>query len=60
MQQGRPLVRDARLGYFRPFLVVLDRDRRNIRQFREEHPDTDMVMLVCFISVLVGVLIGLW
>jgi hypothetical protein len=57
MQQGRPLVRDW-LG-FRAFRVVLDDDLRNIRQFREEHPDTDIVMLACFISVLVGVLIGL-
>lgn len=41
----------------RRFLVLLESDRRNVRQFRREHPETGVLMLTFFISVVVTALI---
>lgn len=51
------VMRAARVQIHR-FRVLLEYDRRNVRQFRAEHPDTEVVLLVCVVAVLVGVLIG--
>ena len=43
--------------HVRRFLVLLDSDWRNIRTFRSGHPDTDVLLFTCVVSVVVGALI---
>ena len=53
----RSAVRDVQ-EQVRRFLVLLEADRRNVRRFRKEHPETDVLLLTCFVSVLLGALIA--
>lgn len=53
----QPIVRDAQARVHR-LLVVLERDWRNMREFRTQHPDTDRVLLACLAAVVLGILIA--
>ena len=71
-REQRPSLRSARHGFARAwrsavrgvqeqvrrFLVLLEADRRNVRRFRKKHPETDVLLLTCFVSVLLGALIA--
>ena len=40
------------------FRVLLESDCRNVREFRNEHPETGVVLLTCLVSVVLGILIA--
>ena len=40
------------------FLVLLESDRRSVRQFRLEHPDTIMVLFSGVAAIVLGVLVA--
>ena len=56
MQAWHSVVRSTE-EQVRRFLVLLESDRRNVRQYRREHPDTDMLLFTCVAAVVLGVLI---
>ena len=43
----------------RRFLILLEADARNVRRFRSEHPDTDVLLLTSVVAIVLGALIGL-
>ena len=56
-QAAQSAVGDARTQV-RRFLVLLESDRRNLRQFRNEHPDTNMFLVAGVAAVVLGLLVA--
>ena len=51
------MVRDAQAQIHR-FLEVLEDDRRNVDEFRHQHPDAAWVLVACIVSLVLGVLLS--